>query len=255
MIAFSVLALVGVVLGAQWIAGSGTALAANTVAQCNGVDNSGGLGLTCEVTVTNTLDLATGVASSTVTITECHGDANTVPSSCIGPTTTSYDSLTTAVNQCNDAINGGGASIICTVHVINNIVGGASSTTATINQCVGSGEEGTEPTLNCNPYPASTSGASITQCNGSVNGGGAPLRVTCTVVPGSTESAELMVLINQCNGSANGGGSIAICTTDLTTNALPANPGPSGPPVDVPPGDVPPDNGPPVTGPPPVVSG
>lgn len=199
-----------------------TAFAAQSVAQCNGVDNTGGLGLTCDVTVTNNLNVATGVASSIVTVKACRGDANTVPKSCVGPTTTSYDTLTTSVNQCNDSENGGGASVICSVQVINNITGGTSPTPATINQCVGSGAEGTEPTLACNPFPATTSSASITQCNGSANGGGAQKRVTCTVATGSTESAQLAVTINQCNGSANGGGAVVTCKTELTTLALAA---------------------------------
>ncbi|MGK2853832.1 MAG: hypothetical protein ACSLE3_06945 [Microbacteriaceae bacterium] len=201
----------------------GAAFAAQTVNQCNDVDNTGGLGLTCDVTVTNNLNLATGVESSTVTIKECHGVANTVPSSCVGPTTTSYNTLTTSVNQCNYAANGGGSSVICAVRIVNNITGGASPTAATINQCNGSGSGGgTEPTLNCDPYPASTTNATITQCNESVNGGGGTMRVTCTVVPGFTQSAQLAVTVNQCNNSANGGGSIATCTTELTTLALPA---------------------------------
>ncbi|WBM79747.1 hypothetical protein KIV56_16265 [Cryobacterium breve] len=39
----------------------GSAFAAPSVAQCNGVANTGGLELLCDVTVTNTLDVATGV--------------------------------------------------------------------------------------------------------------------------------------------------------------------------------------------------
>ena len=80
----------------------GAAFAAQPVAQCNNVDNTPGLGLTCDVTVTNNLNVATGVESSVVTIKECHGAANTVPSSCVGPTTTSYNTLTTSVNQSNN---------------------------------------------------------------------------------------------------------------------------------------------------------
>ena len=201
----------------------GAAFAAQPVAQCNNVDNTPGLGLTCDVTVTNNLNVATGVESSVVTIKECHGPANTVPSSCVGPTTTSYNTLTTSVNQCNDSENGAGASVICKVQVINNITGGTSPTAATINQCVGSGTGGgTQSTLNCDPFPATTSSASVTQCNGSANGGGAQNRVTCTVATGATESAQLAVTIDQCNRSANGGGAVVTCSTELTTLALEA---------------------------------
>lgn len=197
----------------------GTASAAQTIAQCNNIDNTGGLGLTCEVTVSNNLDLATGVESSTVYIKECHGAANTAPSSCT-ESTTSYDTLTTSVSQCNYAEEGGGSSVICTVRVVNNITGDASTTGATINQCNGSGAGGgTEPTLNCDPYPATTSSATITQCNGSVNGGGGSLRVTCTVLP-SVMSAQLPVAVNQCNNSANGGGSTVTCSASLSNIVL-----------------------------------
>lgn len=239
-IAIGALSLLLAVLGFQFAQGSGGAQAAESVGQCNGVDNTGGLGIVCEVTVVNNLNMETGVESSTVTVTECHGLANTTPSSCTGPTTTSYDTLTTTITQCNDSENGGGSSIICSVHVVNNITGGDAPTGATVNQCNGSGEGGgTEPTLDCNPYPATTSGATITQCNGSVNGGGGTARVHCSVVAGSTESAQLVMIINQCNASDNGGGSVATCSVDLTTYALPVTPEspevPGSPPVQRPP--------------------
>ena len=199
----------------------GAAFADQAIAQCDGLDNTGGLEIKCDVTVTNNLNVATGVASSVVTVTACQGAADAL-SSCVGPVTTSYNTLTTSVNQCNDSENGAGAVVICSVQVINNITGGTSPTAATVNQCVGSGAEGTEPTLACNPFPATTSNATVTQCNKSANGGGAQMRVTCTVATGSTESSQLAVTINQCNGSANGGGSIVTCKTELTTLALAA---------------------------------
>jgi hypothetical protein len=209
-------ALLITVLGMTFAPSGGSASAAETIAQCNNVANTGGLGLNCDVTVTNNLNVTTGVASSTVTVKECHAAANTAPTC---PTsTTSYDALTTSVNQCNYAASGGGSSVICNVHVTNNITGAASTgvTGATVDQCNGSGAEGSAPTLNCDPFPASTTGATITQCNGSVNGGGAADRVTCTVTP-STMSAQLPVPINQCNNTANGGGSVVTCTASATT--------------------------------------
>jgi hypothetical protein len=201
----------------------GSASAAETIAQCNDVANTGGLGLNCDVTVINNLDVTTGVASSTVTVTECLAAANTAPTCTTA--TTSFDSLTTSVTQCNDAANGGGSSVICNVTVTNNVTGSASTdiTAATVNQCNGSGAEGTGPTLNCDPFPASTTGATITQCNGSTNGGGASDRVTCTVTP-STTSALLPVSINQCNGTANGGGSVVTCAASLTSVSLASTP-------------------------------
>lgn len=212
-------ALLIAVLGLTFGPSGGSASAAEAVTQCNSVANTGGLGLNCDVTVTNNLNVATGVDSSTVTIRECHGPANTTPT--CTTSTASYDALTTSVNQCNDAANGGGSSVICNVSVTNNITGATASdiTNATVNQCNGAGAGGPEPTLDCDPSPASTTGATITQCNGSVNGGGAADRVTCTVTP-STMSALLPVSINQCNGTANGGGSVVTCTSSLTNIAL-----------------------------------
>ncbi|WP_146070627.1 hypothetical protein [Cryobacterium sp. M91] len=212
-------ALLIAVLGLTFAPSGGPAVAAQTIAQCNNVDNTGGLGLSCDVTVTNNLNVATGVASSTVIIKECHSAANTEPT--CTTSTTSYNALTTSVNQCNYAANGGGASVICNVSITNNITGASTTgvSGATVDQCNGSGAEGTAPTLNCDPFPASTSGATITQCNGSTNGGGAPDRVTCTVPP-STMSAQLAVSINQCNNTANGGGSVVTCTASLTNIAL-----------------------------------
>lgn len=212
-----VLAVVTVTFGPV----GGAAFAAQSVDQCNGAVNTGGKGLTCDVTVTNNLNIDTGIGTSVVTTKACLGDANKVPSSCVGPTTTLYNTLTTSISQCNGAANGGGSSVICSVHVVNNVTGGATPTPATVNQCNGSGQGGgTAPTLNCDPSPATTTGATITQCNGSVNGGGAPTRVTCTVASGPTQSAQLAVTVNQCNDSANGGGSVVTCSTEFTALSL-----------------------------------
>jgi len=116
----------------------------------------------------------------------------------------------TAVTQCNGSINGGGGTLLCSVFVTNNFVGFTPSVTAaTVNQCVGSVTTGTVKA--CSPYPANTTGAAITQCNGSANGGGTSL--TCTAT--GSQSSGLVVTINQCNGSANGGGTRTVCSARL----------------------------------------
>ena len=206
------------VLALTFAAPASSASAAEAIAQCNGIDNSGGLGINCEVTVTNNLDITTGVASSTVTVKDCGGSARVV-TDCT-TSTTSYDSLTTSVNQCNGATNGGGAVATCSVSVVNNITGGSTSdiTAATVNQCNTTGEGG-GAVLICDPFPASTTDATITQCNNSTNGGGGT--VTCTATP-STRSAQLPVSINQCNDSTNGGGAVLTCSALLTNNVLTA---------------------------------
>ena len=73
------------------------------------------------------------------------------------------------MNQCNNSINGGGGTLRCSVVITNNYVDVTpGATAATVNQCVGSGGG---ITVGCDPFPATTSGAAITQCNGSANGG------------------------------------------------------------------------------------
>jgi hypothetical protein len=164
--------------------------------------------------------MATGIGSSTVTVTECHGAANTAPSSCTGPTTTNYTALTTTVSQCNSVLDGGGGSLHCAIHVVNTIVGASAATAATINQCAGSLGGGEVVLRACSPDGVTTTNATITQCNGTANGGTSSL--TCAVEPGSTESAELRVLVDQCNSAANGGGSLVVCAVGMTTTIVPA---------------------------------
>ena len=197
------------------------ASAATAIKQCNDINDIRGEGIICDVTVTNNLDVATGVASSTVTKKACRGPANTAetePSMKCSTETTSSASLVTSIAQCNASVDFPGSSVICNVYVTNNITGDPTTgvTPATVDQCVGSGGGGgTEPTLKCSPFPASTTNATITQCNGSANGGGATERVICTVTP-STVSPQIPVTINQCNNSANGGGNVVTCTASLT---------------------------------------
>jgi hypothetical protein len=186
---------------------------AATTACSNGVDNTGGLGLICQITVVNTIT-ATG-GSATVTVHECHGAAGDPTAACT-TTTSSLTAPVTAVNQCNDSINGGGGTLRCSVTVTSNFVDlSPGSTAVTVNECVGSGGG---ITVGCNPFPATTTGAAITQCNGSANGG-TLVGLTCTAT--GTMASTHAVTINQCNGSANGGGALVICSTSFANNAVP----------------------------------
>ena len=224
--------------------GASAATIAATTTCSNGVDNTPGLGLICEVTVVNTITAGGGTA--TVTVRECHGAAGDPEAAC----TTTTDDLTepvTAVTQCNDATNGGGGTLRCSVDVTNNFVGAdPAATAATVNQCVGSGDG---ITTGCDPFPATTTGATITQCNGSANGG-TLVELTCTAT--GTESSALGVTINQCNGSTNGGGGLVICSANIENNAVAApsaspsagpsagpTAGPTTPPTDTLTSDVP----------------
>ena len=195
-----------------------TAAAATTaVNQCNADNTGAAREIRCDVTVVNNLDTTTGATSSSVTTTACAGAPGmalcvTTP----GPLTTD---IVASIDQCNGSALAGGSIVTCNVTVVNNVTGTGSTTPATVNQCIGSGQGGgIEPTTICVPA-SSVTGADITQCNGSGNGGGGTGRVTCTVLT-STVSALWSVTINQCNGSANGGGDLVTCTAQITTNLL-----------------------------------
>jgi hypothetical protein len=223
-------------LGSLSIAGSVSAATkvAPTTTCANGMDNTGGLGLICQVTIVNTITANGG--SSKTTVRECHGAAGDPTASC-HTTTWNMSRPVKVVNQCNDSINGGGGTLRCSVKVTNNFVGrSAGATAATVNQCVGSGDGIAN---DCDPFPASTTNATITQCNGSANGG-TLVQLKCTAT--GTKPSSNGVRINQCNGSANGGGALVICSTNLSnhriTAAAAASSGssegsPTAPPTDV----------------------
>lgn len=222
-IAFVASALLAVGLVATGFLGPTPAAVAATIAPTttcsNGVDNTPGLGLICEVTVVNTITASGG--SARVTVRECHGAAGDPEAACT-TVTTDLTSPVTAVTQCNDATNGGGATLRCSVTVTTNFVGvSPGSSSATVNQCVGSGGG---ISTGCDPFPATTTGATITQCNDSANGG-TLVGLTCTAT-GDTSSAN-PVRINQCNNSTNGGGALVICSANLVNNTVAATPTPA----------------------------
>lgn len=216
-IALAVAALV--LLGALGLAGGATAATIAATTTCaNGVDNTGGIGLICEVTVVNTITANGG--SAKVTVRECHGAAGAPAAACTVQTS-SLTSPVSAVTQCNDSINGGGGTLRCSVRVTNVFDGlKPGSSAATVDQCVGSGGG---ITVGCDPFPATTSGATATQCNGSANGG-TLVGLTCTA--SGTRSSAQVVRINQCNGSANGGGALVICSAVITNRVVTATPSP-----------------------------
>ena len=185
-----------------------------SVGQCNGINDTPGLTTTCDVVIINNLTNNPGTTGSSVTLNG-------------GIPTTSSD-LVTSVLQCNNSGNGGGGTMTCNVSITNNIAvnGPGAPSAATVNQCVGSGGplDGSSgdplgPPLPgnpdpCTPYPATTTGATITQCNGSAGGGGLVAPSTCDA--SGTVSSSLPVTVNQCNNSVNGGGSMINCSTTIT---------------------------------------
>jgi hypothetical protein len=202
--------------------GASAATFGPTTSCSNGVDNTGGLGLICAITITNTFSDNGGRAR--VTIRECHGAAGDPTAACT-VTTRNLTRAVTTVNQCNDSINGGGGTLRCSVRVTNNYVDrAAGATPATVNQCVGSGESGgIGTTILCDPFPASTTNATITQCNGSANGG-TLVSLQCDA---SGTAGNRSVRINQCNGSANGGGALVICSANIENNRVAGAPAPT----------------------------
>jgi hypothetical protein len=203
----------------SFVSVAAAATLAPTTTCSNGVDNTPGLGLICDVTVVNTITSTGG--SATVTVRECHGAAGDPEASCTNETANLTEPVT-EVNQCNDSINGGGGVLRCRVRITNNFVeGDPGATAATVNQCVGSGDGVAN---DCNPFPATTTNATITQCNGSANGG---TLVDLTCIATGTQADAFSVLINQCNGSANGGGSVVRCSANIQTNAIAPSPSPT----------------------------
>jgi hypothetical protein len=196
---------------------------AATGACSTGVGNSGGEGIICQITVVNTITASGG--SAALTVHECLGSAGDPTDGALGhPCTTTTTALTepiTAVTQCDGSANGGGGKLLCSVVITNNFVGvDPGATAVTVNQCVGSGGS---ITTGCNPFPATTTDAAITQCNGSANGGGASL--TCAAT--GTMASALVVTIDQCNGSANGGGAFVDCSAGMVNNVVQATPTPT----------------------------
>ncbi|MDQ6795025.1 MAG: hypothetical protein M3067_09475 [Chloroflexota bacterium] len=212
-------------VGSLAFAGGATAATAiaPTTTCSNGVDNTAGLGLICETTIVNRITSTGG--SARVTVRECHGSSG-VPATACTTVTSHVGRAVTNVNQCNDAGNGGGGNLRCTVRVTNNFVGLATGATpVSVNQCVGSGGGGGGG-ITCDPTPAAVTGATITQCNGSANGGGVVPGSTCTAT--GTNPSSHNVKINQCNGSVNGGGSKIVCSASITNvRVAVATPAPS----------------------------
>jgi hypothetical protein len=206
-------------------AADAAATASGTINQCNGDNGTAKgatTGMTCTVTVVNTIS-GTKRSSTTTVFRHC------TLGPCTGPTatgTTSSTSLVTHVTQCNSSANDSAISappITCDVTITNNISastpGAKPVTAATVNQCVGSAAGGGGSVI-CHPFPATTTSATVTECNGSANGGGGT--VNCTVTSDSTISPAIPITVNQCNGTGNKGGTVVKCETAITTHITPA---------------------------------
>jgi len=179
------------------------------IEQCNNQQNADAQTVLCSVVVVNNLTDDPTTTGSVVTIN--------------GGTPMTSPNLVTSVNQCNGSGNAGGSTVLCDVSITNNIsqTGASAPTAATVNQCNDNQPDGLgNPTNPCVPFPATTTGATITQCNGSGNGGGLVSPSGCTA--SGTVSSSLPVTINQCNGSGNGGGGRVVCSATIQTFVVPA---------------------------------
>jgi len=223
------------------VSGAPIARAATTYCGDPGTDPSMSTGagtmITCDVVITNTIDaidsdtgLATG--SSVVSVTECTGPAiGRLDASFLrcATDTQSLGALVTRVYQCNGVGYGGGNVLECRVEVINNFVGVIPEPlrAVTVDQCVGSAPV----TTGCSPYPATTTSAAITQCNGSSYGGG---QEDFNCIAGGTTTASFTVTVEQCNGSNYGGGSWLNCSASLINNVVIDAATPTATPTDTP---------------------
>lgn len=168
------------------------------------------------------------------------------------------------VNQCNDdaASNVGGQGIRCTVTVANFLtstgaIDPSKPSTVTVTRCVGAaGPIGAGAgTCTTTTSTSTTPVTSVTQCNGSANGGGGVLSCTVTMTntfagsaaaptsatvyqcvgsvitgtgaPGTCTPANTpgvtsvtAATVGQCNGSGNGGTSVGfVCTVSGSTSS------------------------------------
>jgi hypothetical protein len=246
-------ALLAAGMSIVWL-GSGTkpaSAAPISVVQCNGVFNTPGLTVDCNVTVVNTLTDDPATTGSVITVRDHTGATNV---------TTSTD-IVTSISQCNSSARGGGGTLRCHVDIINNIAmgGAASASTASVSQCNGNQPDGlgTAPHT-CSPVANSGSGATIFQCNNRTgNGGGlvtvAPEFSHCTA--SGTSSASLPVTVNQCNeDAADGGGGRVSCSTTITNNVIDTNLTGGGTPTGGTPTGGTPTGGTPPRGPTPVLA-
>jgi hypothetical protein len=186
------------------------------VSQCNGTDNDTLQAVECHVVVTNTVNIATGVTSSSTVVTECHNFAGELPN-CSSPSTIATNDLVLSVTQCNGSGNGTKGTVICSVDVINNIVGTATPQSVTVNQCQGSAGGGGTFLVCSSLESTDPLTATVVQCNGSGDGGGGG--VTCSVGGGATASV-IPTRVNQCIGSGRAGGAFVTCSVTFTTNIV-----------------------------------
>jgi hypothetical protein len=120
---------------------------------------------------------------------------------------TAATKIATTTTCGNGLLNAGGQGLICQVTVVNRITASGGSARVTVREC--SGAAGA-PTAKCATKVTNLTKAvtHVTQCNGSINGGGGTLRCSVRVTNNFVGMATgaTAATVNQCVGS---GGSIA----------------------------------------------
>ena len=126
---------------------------------------------------------------------------------------------TVSVNQCNGIATTPGLQVQCTADVVNNLnlATGARSSTVTLTVCQGAANATpTCATPTIRSYTGLTN--SVTQCNGSVLGGGGVIICAVHVANRITGRATTTTAtVNQCNGSGQGGGVAVVCNPTAST--------------------------------------
>ena len=200
---------------------SAATVIAPTTTCSNGMDNTPGLGLICEVTIANTF--AAGGGSAIVTVRECHGAAG-APEALCGTQITVLTEPVTAVTQCNNSAWGGGSTLRCTVEITNSFTDASPGVPITVTQC-NTSSQGGGSTVDCsvqitNNLPGSgpMASQSVSQCNLTGAGGGSFVNCTVRITnnftdidPGTTAFG-----VTQCDDSASGGGSFVRCSAQVS---------------------------------------
>ncbi len=128
-----------------------------------------------------------------------------------------------ATGACATGIgNGGGQGIICEVTIVNTITATGGWAKVTVHQCQGSAGAPTSGSCSTTTKYTTAPVTSVTQCDGSVGGGGSTLRCSVLVTnnfygvsPGSSA-----VSVNECIGSGAGG----IVGNGITGNTIHCDP-------------------------------
>ncbi|HEX7490398.1 MAG TPA: hypothetical protein VF337_01700 [Candidatus Limnocylindrales bacterium] len=153
-----------------------------------------------------------------------------------------------ASTTCNNGVGGGGGQgVICEVTIVNTITASGGSATVTVHECIGSAGAPLSGVCSTTTQELSTPVSTVTQCNGTVEGGGGTLRCSINITnnyvgvsPGASTvtvnqcigsgggittgcdplQSTTSAVITQCNGTANGGSLVGLtCTATGTMSA------------------------------------